>query len=388
MQQSNSNRIEVVDALRGFAIMAIMLLHNLEHFDFYFFPEQLPALIKTTDGYIWPTMFFLFSGKAYAIFALLFGFSFFIMDNNQRQKGFDFRGRFAWRMLILLGFGIINSIFFEGDILTFYAVLGLSLILVYRLSSKWVLAIAILLLLQPVEWMKFIYFFTHPDQIPTPNLSDHYFGQAFPYLSGSSFIDMAKGNFINGRIAVILWSWENGRFFQAPGLFMIGMLLGRHLLFVAQPKSIQFWKRVLIASIISSGVLFSLKQALPQIVTTSNLLPSLSLIIGSIYNVAFTMLLVSSFVLLYQTATFNKLLKPLATFGKMSLTNYLMQSLMGAFIYYGFALGLYQYTGATYCFGIGIVLFIIQLQFCKWWLKTHQQGPLEALWHKATWIGR
>lgn len=388
MLQSNPNRIEVVDALRGFAIMAIMLLHNLEHFDFYFFPENLPAMVKTTDGYIWDTMFFLFSGKAYAIFALLFGFSFFIMDNNQRQKGYDFRGRFAWRMLILLGFGIINSIFFEGDILTMYAVLGLSLILVNRLTTRWILAIAIFLLLQPVEWLKFFYFLNHPDQVPSPNLSDFYFGKAFPYLSGSSFWEMAKGNFINGRIAVIFWSWENGRFFQAPSLFMLGMLLGRQLLFIAQPKSIKFWKRILLASFITSAAFFFLRQSLPQWVTTTNLQPSLSLITFSIYNLAFTFLLASSFVLLYQTATFNKIFKPLATFGKMSLTNYLMQSLMGAFIYYGFALGLYQYTGATYCLLIGIVLFIIQFQFCKWWLKHHQQGPLEAMWHKATWVGR
>jgi uncharacterized protein len=102
MQQPNANRIEVVDALRGFAIMSIMLLHHLEHFDFWFFPENLPAWLKVVDGGIWKTMFFLFSGKAYTIFALLFGFTFFIMFNKQEQNGKDFRLRFVWRMLIFL----------------------------------------------------------------------------------------------------------------------------------------------------------------------------------------------------------------------------------------------------------------------------------------------
>jgi uncharacterized protein len=63
-----------------------------------------------------------------------------------------------------------------------------------------------------------------------------------------------------------------------------------------------------------------------------------------------------------------------------------MQSIVGSTIYYKYGFKLYQYTGATYCLFIGILLFILQLQFCKWWLKTHYQGPLESLWHKLTWI--
>ena len=79
LYETKSPRLNVVDALRGFAIMAIMLLHNIEHFDFYFFPEYLPSWLKAIDKGIWDTMFFLFGGKAYAIFALLFGLTFYIM---------------------------------------------------------------------------------------------------------------------------------------------------------------------------------------------------------------------------------------------------------------------------------------------------------------------
>lgn len=73
-----SARIEVVDALRGFAVMAIMFIHNIEHFNFYEFPEASSAFMKSLNGGVWDALFFLFSGKAYAIFSLLFGFSFFI----------------------------------------------------------------------------------------------------------------------------------------------------------------------------------------------------------------------------------------------------------------------------------------------------------------------
>lgn len=83
-------RIEVVDALRGFAVMAIILLHNIEHFNLYNFPEATTDFMKALDKGVWDTLFFLFSGKAYAIFALLFGFSFFIQFDNQARKGKDF----------------------------------------------------------------------------------------------------------------------------------------------------------------------------------------------------------------------------------------------------------------------------------------------------------
>ena len=140
---SNSSRLYVVDALRGFAIIAIMLLHNLEHFDFYYLPTNSPTWLTTLDKEIWDSLFFLFAGKSYSIFALLFGLTFFIQSHNQEKIGQDFRGRFAWRLLLLLGFGIINSAFFQGDILTIYAILGLGLIPVAKLSNKVVFGIAI-----------------------------------------------------------------------------------------------------------------------------------------------------------------------------------------------------------------------------------------------------
>ena len=75
-------RVDVADVLRGFAVLAIILLHSIEHFNFYSFPpaDTQPAWLNFTDKAIWDGLFFAFGGKAYAIFALLFGFSFFIQD--------------------------------------------------------------------------------------------------------------------------------------------------------------------------------------------------------------------------------------------------------------------------------------------------------------------
>ena len=97
--------------------MAIILLHNIEHFNLYNFPEATTDFMKALDKGVWDTLFFLFSGKAYAIFALLFGFSFFIQFDNQARKGKDFRLRFFWRLVLLFFIGCFNASFFPGEIL-------------------------------------------------------------------------------------------------------------------------------------------------------------------------------------------------------------------------------------------------------------------------------
>ena len=91
MNPSQSPRIEVVDALRGFAVMAILLVHNLEHFIFPVYPETSaqPAWLDILNEGVFSITFSLFAGKAYAIFALLFGFTFYIQFTNRQQQGKD-----------------------------------------------------------------------------------------------------------------------------------------------------------------------------------------------------------------------------------------------------------------------------------------------------------
>lgn len=121
-------RIEVVDALRGFAVMAIILVHNLEHFIFPVYPTDSPEWLNILDHGVFNSVFSLFAGKAYAIFALLFGFTFYIQNNNQKKQGKDFGYRFLWRLVLLVGFATLNAAFFPaGDVLLLFAVVGLVL---------------------------------------------------------------------------------------------------------------------------------------------------------------------------------------------------------------------------------------------------------------------
>ncbi len=383
----NSSRLYVVDALRGFAIVSIMLLHNLEHFDFYYAPSYFPVWLKTLDKGIWDSLFFIFAGKSYAIFALLFGLTFFIQSNNQENRGKDFRARFAWRLLLLLGFGIINSAFYQGDILTIYAIIGFGLIPVAKLSNKVVLGIAIFLMLQPYEWINLVSGLLDPTKEMQNPISWAYFGRMVDYIPKSSFIDTLTGNLANGRIAVFNWSWENGRVFQTLSLFMLGMLAGRKYLFKVSPENKQFWVKVLVYAAIAFIPLYIIKNGVGTWFDSEAIRRPLLTIVTSWTNFAFMLVLVSGFVLLFQIQSFYRILNVFSPIGRMSLSNYIIQSMLGAFIYYGFGLGLYQYTGATYCLLIGITLAILQGMFSSWWMRRHRQGPLERIWHKGTWIG-
>jgi uncharacterized protein len=384
---SNGSRLQVVDALRGFAIVSIMLLHNIEHFDFYYTPVGLPAWMQSIDKVIWESLFFLFGGKSYAIFAFLFGLTFFIQSNNQEKRGKDFRGRFAWRLLLLLGFGIINSAFYQGDILAIYAVIGFFLIPVARLSNKAVFRIALVLMFQPYLWIDVFEAFQDPDIKLADPLSWTYFVRMGEYVTGDSFIKTIVGNLTNGKTAVVLWTWENGRVFQTLSLFMLGMLAGRKSLFVTSPENKRFWTRTLIIASISFVPLFIIKSGLGNWIESEAIRRPLLTIETSWSNMAFMFVLVSGFVLLFQTRAFQRVLGIFSPIGRMSLSNYIIQSIIGSFIYYGFGLGLYQYTGATYSILIGVLLAVLQGYFSTWWMKHHTQGPLETIWHKVTWIG-
>lgn len=383
---SESTRLHVVDALRGFAIVSIMLLHNIEHFDFYYAAEGIPAWMVPIDKGIWDTMFFLFGGKSYAIFSLLFGLTFFIQSDNQERKGKDFRLRFAWRLLLLLGFGIINSAFYEGDILTIYAILGFALIPVAKLNSKVVFAIALLLMLQPYEWYNVIYGIQHPDLKLSDPASWAYFGKAGEYITKNSFIDTIVGNLTNGKTAVVLWTWEVGRVFQTISLFMLGMLAGRKAMFDSTNANRKHWSKILVVAILAFIPLYIYKNNIPEWFASAAIHRPLQTIVTSWSNMAFMLVLVSGFVLLFQTMIVGKVLHVFSAFGRMSMSNYIMQSILGAFIYYGFGLGMYKYTGSTYCILIGVGLAVLQGIFSNWWMKNHKQGPLETIWHKLTWI--
>lgn len=382
-------RIEVVDALRGFAVLAIILVHNLEHFIFPVYPDPAtqPEWLNILNEGVFSVTFSLFAGKAYAIFSLLFGFTFYIQYTNQLKKGKDFGYRFLWRLLLLAGFATLNAAFFPaGDVLLLFCVVGLFLFLVRQWSDKAILITAIILLLQPVEWFHYIASLFNPEYT-LPNLGvGEMYGEVAEYTKEGNFWKFIWGNVTLGQKASLFWAIGAGRFLQTAGLFMLGLLIGRKQLFVTSDDNTRFWVKALIISSIVFCPLYQLKVMLYDNSDIALIKQSVGVILDMWQKFAFTIVLVSSFVLLYRKESFKNLTSGLRFYGKMSLTNYISQSILGAIIYFPFGLYLAPYCGYAISLLIGFVLFLLQVSFCKWWLKSHKQGPLEGLWHKLTWI--
>lgn len=326
---SKNTRIETVDALRGFAVMAIILVHNLEHFIFPVYPENTPAWLNVLDQGVLNVVFSLFAGKAYAIFALLFGFTFYIQWNNRKLSGKDFGYRFLWRMVLLLFFATLNAAFFPaGDVLLLFAAASIVLFITRNWSDRAILITSVILLLQPVEWFHYFASLVNTaHQLPDLKVDEMY-AEVAEYTKGGNFPEFLWCNITLGQKASLMWAVNAGRYIQTAG------------------TALDMWQKL-----------------------------------------AFTMVLISSFVLLYQNRKFSAAVGNLRFYGKMSLTNYISQSVIGALIYFPFGLYLAPHCGYTVSLLIGIAVFFLQVMFCKWWLKSHRQGPLEFIWHKWTWIG-
>ena len=379
-------RIEVVDALRGFAVMAIILVHNLEHFIFPVYPTDSPGWLNILDQGVFNGVFSLFAGKAYAIFALLFGFTFYIQSNNQKRQGKDFGCRFLWRLVLLAGFATLNAAFFPaGDVLLLFVAVGLVLFFARNWSDKAVLIAAVIFLLQPVEWYHYIASLINPAyQLPDLKVDEMY-AEVAEYTKAGNFGAFILGNITLGQKASLLWAVNAGRFSQTAGLFLLGCYIGRKQWFVASESNLRLWVRILIASAIAFAPLYTLKEL---VVKSGAIVQQTA---GTAFDMwqklAFTLVLVSSFVLLYQSKKFSSMVSNLRFYGKMSLTNYIVQSIIGAIVYFPVGLYLAPYCGYTISLIIGICTFLMQVRFCKWWLNRHKQGPLEHIWHKWTWMG-
>lgn len=381
-------RIDVADILRGIAIGGIVLIHFIEHLNFYQFPEPSNEFMAWLNQGVWDTLFFLLAGKMYAIFSMLFGLSFFIQHDNQAQKGVDFRPRFLWRLLLLFLFGMFDLLFYNGDILTVYAVCGLLVVPFIRANNKILLAAMVLFALQPIELVYIILGLIDPET-PALNLgSSGLFNAIKPAQAEGSWLDVARLSTTKGFLVNFTWSIEYGRIAQTVFLFLFGIFLGRKRLFYNEGNNLEIWKKVLICSLCAFAVLYPLHRFTPEMVDVPCIKKSLTVMLNMWKNFAMMLFYVSGIVLLfYRTSARNFLIK-IAPYGKMSLTNYLLQSIIGCFVFYNWGLGMFRYSGHTSSLLLGVICVAIQYIFCRWWLSRHSHGPFEALWRRLTWIGK
>ena len=363
-----NTRIDVADALRGIAVAGIILYHSVEHFNIFSQEPILHAL--PSDQTVADVLAWLLSGKMYGIFAMLFGLSFFIMNDNQQQKGKCFSGRFAWRMCLLFMFGIINIAFYDGDILMSYALYGLLLIPISYLPSKAVWCIIGLLAIQPVELFCLLTGY-EIDYTRFYELSA-IIGNAHEH---GTFWENTMTNLQYGFEVNLRFNVFSGRLTQLFCLFILGMQLGRQRMFYNEGRNLQIWHTILMLS--------------AAIVITLSFVDfgAIEMWFKPICNLVILLMIVSAIVSAwYAFEGVRSVLHHLCIFGRMSLTNYLLQSVIGSAIFCGYGLACYYKLGITYAVMVGAAMVIGQYLFARFWFSSHQRGPLEGLWRKLTWI--
>jgi len=383
---SKPNRVELVDALRGFALLGIILIHNVEHFDIANRIISDSPVWGAVDRFVWDAVFFLFGGKCYAIFALMFGFSFYVQFENRKKRNEPFAGRFFWRMCILLLFGFFHVMFYSGEILSCYALCGMLIIPLRNLSNKVLTILMIFFALQPYDIAQLVIGLVDPDFVPLKYDARHYFVAIEAAKESDSFFHLARLNLTQGMTAAHLFAWFGGRYLQTLALFLAGILLGRKGLFTEEKAKGAFWKKVWIIGVLCFIPLYVFRLNFGSCGFAPSIAGPLWLLVKMWGNLAFAALLVSFFVLLWYYTRFGRIEAKLVPYGKMSMTNYICSSILGSMIYYHYGLGLYDKAGPMISLLIGIGIFILQLLFSRWWSSRYRRGPVETLWYKLTYL--
>lgn len=398
---STHQRIEVADAIRGIAVAMILMLHAIEHFNFYNQPTPDSPCLQLIDRMVWDSLWFLIGGKAYAIFALLFGLSFHIMLTHARSRGDDFRLRFMWRMVLLFLFGNLNAAFFCGEVLVLYSIIGMTLPLVCHLRTRTVLMLAAVCLLQPVEWLKMGLALLLPElsgMLDFPYY-DHW-QQAMTTLAEGNLLQTMASNLWHGQIFSLAWAWGAGRFFQTAGLFMLGMVAGRINAFSLSPHNTRLWACILAGSLMAYFPLTGIGNLLPSFVGSMDAAAleassigflandafrtSLLAVVGSLQKCSFMLVIVCSLLFAFYYTPLRHAMRRLMPYGRMSLTNYVVQSIIGSFLFYHWGLHLVWCDTWSELLCLGVL--VLQVLFCTWWMRHHKRGPLESIWHRLTYL--
>lgn len=379
------SRIEIIDALRGLALLGIIIIHCIEHFEIFKPSNPNSPLVLGVDGQVFESVIFMIGGKAYSIFAILFGYSFFIQMDNKAQQGKDFRFTFLWRLVVLFVIGFLHSIFYRGDILHIYALVGIPFILCYSLSNRALLIIAGLLIVQVPLLYLALQAFTDPDFVYAPYYGDGYFPEGEEIYTTGSMWEVFQFNLYKARVVVWAWTYHTGRLVQLFGLFIIGLVIARKG-YLLDLRSNRY--RVAFIGYFCLILMLLMKLYISGIESfdwTDDQKTLMTMASETYLNLFYTLTVCCGFILLYIYGNQRvKVFEYMAAYGRMSLTNYMTQAVLGVFLFYQFGMGLWDDLGATWSLVLGLVLFIAQTMFSVHWLRSHRYGPMEWLWRALT----
>lgn len=369
----------LIDTLRAFALIGVYMVHMFEQYEIYWAaPQQnLTHAIFTT----------FFMGKAFSLLTLCFGLSFFLLMDKADKRGVDFGNRFAWRMAVLALIGLVHSLVYRGDILMVLAPLGLVLIPYHRASNQMILGVAAVLLAQPGILFQLAAAIAGE---PWANQPPHYQGDTGPaFYRTAPLGEMLVWNVWQGQSFKWWFFLETGRLFQILALFLVGLRLGRAGVF-DHPERFKAERRAALTALAAIAIACHLgSPALQALAPDATTAPMARKLIGALLGGWFDVSLMGVYVLLIvelYTGPLRKALERLAPMGRMTLTFYVLQSLIWVPIFYGFGLGAWKWLPQATALWLGVGFLAVQAIVATLWFKRFHYGPLEWVWRAGTYM--
>ena len=385
---SGRERHVVLDALRGLALLGIVLANFPEFGLWTFLTPESQSLLPTAsiDRTCRFLLYMLVDGKFYTIFSLLFGVGFALFLSRHS------RSRFVRRMLLLALIGAMHLLFiWSGDILLLYAIGGLLLTLFVRCSDRLLLWLAGALILLPVGLDALTEFYGI--DFAAPFYAAWWNEASAMGINEENFASWLRdANSYPQMFAILrqgayerIWEFVSGhRLPKVLGLFMLGYLMGKYRLYacLSQLPLMRVLRWCLMPALLLSVLYaWSATNEHPWGLTLHSLLYAVSVIpLALCYVAAFCLLFSRNTERQQPSAAFAMLAAP----GRMALTNYISQSIIGIFLFYGLGLGLGTRFGLVYIELSSLIVFLLQVLVSHFWLSHFRFGPLEWLWRICT----
>lgn len=368
-------RIHELDALRGFALFGILLVNMLifhAPFAYYsFFYGKFTGIQETAVDVVVNYG----SGKFMLIFAFIFGYGIALQLSSQNQL---FNRYFSKRMLVLFCFGVLHILlFWMGDILASYAVVGLLVLPLIRLSNRTILILGIVFLLFPALYYLGVCLFGWPMMNPAKPAALNQFMDTFQKGSFSDVFFLRMKEFFAFIPQNFVWLLP-----KALGLFLIGIYAARKSLFAHIAKHKKDFLTIAILLICTSAVWYTIRMGIFESINLQQkpfwrpTLISFNLVFEAALGFGYIIV----FTLLFQQ--FKGARRLFAKAGRMALTNYILQSLICVIIFYSYGFGLYGKLKPTDLILITVIIFSFNLVFSHIYFKYRTIGPLEYVWRK------
>jgi len=378
-----TDRIEVLDILRGIAILGILPVNML------FFASPLewvadPPWRGVRDSGALFLIHFFFSAKFYTIFSLLFGVGIAMQVERLQEGSVSVINR---RLVVLFVIGYLHiGLFWYGDILHWYAILGLLLLRFRTKDAEDLVPPAIAFLGLPVAIVV----------ISLAMASFNSPSSATPaWMTDSSVAAYQSGDLV--LIASQRWKdylvLESGSFVYLPhvfSMFLFGMALGKIGAFREVDRHRNSFRKALSWGLIP-GVPINLAWVVGSFWADPNTMTPLTALVTSLRflgGFAFASVYVSAIVLIHRATESSRGWIAVANVGRTSLSNYILQSVVCTTIYYGYGFGLFGTRGPAFGLSLAFGVLAFQMLASFLWLKRFQQGPIEWVWRKVAYGGQ